>query len=362
MSSLLGGAIGGAIVVCTSTRLKELKVKNGCAHVIDKLSKFSDTLRPAAVRVAKRGLVVKERIRSDLGTLREELDGIMEEAREADQKEEGIEVARHKEEQLRSQLISDLETLREELDDVMEGVKETREKEKKAPKAEKPKEETKKEKVAASYSTERIKLIEEKRKEKIKESIAKEKVEKKAKAPAKKPAAKAEKAVKKPEKKKAPEAAPPDYKSMSWSDLQKLASDRGLKVIGKGVKKDTVIAGLETMNGGEVVALPEETKAPAVPKKPAAKAEKATKKPKKKKAPVKEEVPVKKRLRPDLGTVREELKEIMKDARVARPDTKDERLKDVEKHLKMLDKKSKKEKSIKQSTKRKPSKKSGAAR
>ncbi len=127
MSSLLGGVIGGAIVVYTSTRLKE---KNGCAYVIDKLNKFSNSLRPAAVRVAKEGLVVKERIRSDLGTVREELEGIMEEARKADQ-EKGVKAASRKEEQIRSQLMSDLEALKEELDDIMEGVRKTPEAEKK---------------------------------------------------------------------------------------------------------------------------------------------------------------------------------------------------------------------------------------
>ena len=101
------------------------------------------------------------------------------------------------------------------------------------------------------------------------ENLEKELEEKKAPAVTKKPAPKPEKPA---------EAAPPDYKSMKWSDLQKLASNRGLKVVGAGVKKDKVIADLKAMDMGEVVAPAEEKKAPAVTKKPAPKPEKVAEK------------------------------------------------------------------------------------
>lgn len=39
-----------------------------------------------------------------------------------------------------------------------------------------------------------------------------------------------------------------DYESLSWTDLQKLASDRGILVVGKGVTKDKVIADLEAQD------------------------------------------------------------------------------------------------------------------
>lgn len=62
--------------------------------------------------------------------------------------------------------------------------------------------------------------------------------------------------------KEAEAPAAPDYESMSWTDLQKLASERGLQVIGKGVTKDKVIADLTAMDEGEAVEPEEEAPAP----------------------------------------------------------------------------------------------------
>ncbi|MEE8403201.1 MAG: hypothetical protein V3R93_05565 [Candidatus Hydrothermarchaeaceae archaeon] len=76
---------------------------------------------------------------------------------------------------------------------------------------------------------------------------------------AKKAAKEAEEKVKE-EETVAEEPTAPDYGSMSWADLQKLASERGLQVVGKGVTKDKVIADLEAMDRGEVVPPPEEEK------------------------------------------------------------------------------------------------------
>ncbi len=71
-------------------------------------------------------------------------------------------------------------------------------------------------------------------------------------AKAQQKAAEAEKAAEEP-------AAEGDYESMSWSDLQKLASEKGVKVV--GVTKEKVIADLQALDSGE--AAPVEEPAPA---------------------------------------------------------------------------------------------------
>lgn len=160
MSSLLAGAIGGAVVI------------GGCVRAREKLDRFSGSLRPAVVRavrggmaikkylgeelkaiaeeaaqkersvevvylkekqpaVKKNGTAVKEQLGADPGTVREELDDIMEKAREADQEEEGGEAVPRKKEQLRSQIMSDIETLKEELDGIMDVVRDADQKEEK---------------------------------------------------------------------------------------------------------------------------------------------------------------------------------------------------------------------------------------
>jgi chromosome segregation ATPase len=42
-----------------------------------------------------------------------------------------------------------------------------------------------------------------------------------------------------------------DYDSMSWADLQRLAAEKGIQVVGKGVTKDKVIADLKILESGE---------------------------------------------------------------------------------------------------------------
>ncbi|MBU2559610.1 hypothetical protein KKA03_01810, partial [archaeon] len=42
-----------------------------------------------------------------------------------------------------------------------------------------------------------------------------------------------------------------DYDSMSWADLQRLAAEKGIQVVGKGVTKDKVIADLKILEAGE---------------------------------------------------------------------------------------------------------------
>lgn len=59
----------------------------------------------------------------------------------------------------------------------------------------------------------------------------------------------------------AKEPAAADYESMSWTDLQRLASDKGLQVI--GVTKEKLIAELKAMDAGEAAA-PIEEPAPPV--------------------------------------------------------------------------------------------------
>lgn len=53
-----------------------------------------------------------------------------------------------------------------------------------------------------------------------------------------------------------------DYDSMSWADLQRLAADKGIQVIGKGVTKEKVIADLKILDAGEAVAEEEPEPAP----------------------------------------------------------------------------------------------------
>lgn len=111
--------------------------------------------------------------------------------------------------------------------------------------------------------------------------------------------------------KEAEAPAAPDYESMSWTDLQKLASERGLQVIGKGVTKDKVIADLTAMDKGEAVEPEEE--APAPPEEAVAPAEEEIeeepeKKPAREVEEVAEEerVPLKREIDPSI-TAREEM-------------------------------------------------------
>jgi len=111
--------------------------------------------------------------------------------------------------------------------------------------------------------------------------------------------------------KEAEAPAAPDYESMSWTDLQKLASERGLQVIGKGVTKEKVIADLTAMDKGEAVEPEEE--APAPPEEAVAPAEEEIeeepeKKPAREVEEVAEEerVPLKREIDPSI-TAREEM-------------------------------------------------------
>lgn len=45
-----------------------------------------------------------------------------------------------------------------------------------------------------------------------------------------------------------------DYDSMSWADLQRLAAEKGIQVVGKGVTKEKVIADLKILDTGGAVA------------------------------------------------------------------------------------------------------------
>ena len=53
-----------------------------------------------------------------------------------------------------------------------------------------------------------------------------------------------------------------DYESMGWADLQRLAADKGIPVVGKGITKDKVIADLKAMEGVDVGEVEEPTPEP----------------------------------------------------------------------------------------------------
>ncbi|MEE9474662.1 MAG: hypothetical protein V3V36_03235, partial [Candidatus Hydrothermarchaeaceae archaeon] len=95
------------------------------------------------------------------------------------------------------------------------------------------------------------------------------------------------------------EPAAVDYESMSWTDLQKLASERGLQVVGKGVTKDKVVADLLAMDRGEVIAPAEEE----------IKEEKPEEEPVKEVVEVpKDEIPLKQEIDPSISAREEMLK------------------------------------------------------
>ena len=112
----------------------------------------------------------------------------------------------------------------------------------------------------------------------------------------------AEEAEEKAEEEEEEEAVEPavvDYESMSWTDLQKLASERGLQVVGKGVTKDKVVADLLAIDRGEVITpVEEEIKEEKPEAEPVKEVEEATK----------EEIPLKREIDPSISAREEMLK------------------------------------------------------